>query len=371
MKIFIVHASAGAGHTRPAQAVYNYFKKNCPQHDCRLVDVLGRSHTLFKVSYRWGYSFIVRRAVRLWEFLFWITNSPKFRLVTRRTALFNNIIHTMSFARFLLQEDPEVIISTHFLGSEIAAFLKRRKLIHSRIITVVTDFGVHPFWIAEGTDEYVVACGKTREALIRNGVPQKSILELGIPVEEAFTVSYDRAAVCAKLGIEKGRFTVLLMTGSFGLGPLEKIAEMLHKYAQVLVICARNKSLFKRLTRKRLSQVTVLGFVDNIPELMAVSDLIITKAGGSTLSEILNMELVPIFISVIPGQEEANVELLSGYGIGSVPGDLRQLKNLVIEFINHPDRLSEAKRRARDLKRSSTSKDICNAVCQDSCRPAG
>jgi processive 1,2-diacylglycerol beta-glucosyltransferase len=236
---------------------------------------------------------------------------------------------------------------------------------------VVTDFGVHPFWIADGTDQYIAGCSKTKESLISAGVPEDSILEFGIPVEEEFSQSYDKARVCAKLGISKDKFTVLLMTGSFGLGPLEKLSEMLHKHVQVLVVCARNKKLLKRLSQRKLSDVTAFGFADNIAELMAVSDLIITKAGGSTLSEFLNMGLVPLFISVIPGQEEANVKLLASYGIGCVPKDLRQLKNLVIEFYNHPDKLSEIKEKIAVLKKPFTSKDICNVVCQNSCRPAG
>lgn len=370
MKIFIVHATAGSGHTKAAEALFKYFKEHCPQEDLRLVDCLAFSGWMFRVSYRWGYSFLVRRAIKLWEIAFRVTDLKQLSFITRPTALANNLSNTVGFTKFLLKEKPDLVISTHFLPSEIIAFLKRQGLIKTRLATVITDFGVHRFWISEKADLYIVACSKTKELLVKSGVSEDSVLDLGIPVDEKYTRPHDRAALCAKLNIDINKFTVLVMTGSFGIGPLEQIATMLHHDVQVLVVCARNKKLFKRIRRRRLSNVKAFGFVDNADELMAVSDLIITKPGGLSISEVLNMELAPVFISAIPGQEEQNVKILKEYGVGEVPKNLNQLKDLVLEYKNNAQKLSAVKVKIRLLKKLDTAKDICNAVCKNSCRPA-
>jgi hypothetical protein len=47
MKVIIVYAWAGSGHRRAAEALYNYFRKNCPSLDLEIIDVLGKTNFLF------------------------------------------------------------------------------------------------------------------------------------------------------------------------------------------------------------------------------------------------------------------------------------------------------------------------------------
>ena len=122
------------------------------------------------------------------------------------------------------------------------------------------------------------------------------------------------------------------MTGSFGSGPLEEIAESICAEVQVLVVCAKNKKLLSRLEKRNLENVKVFGFVNNAEELMAVSDVIVTKPGGSSIAEFLNMELFPIFISAIPGQEQENVKTLAAYGVGCAPKNIKEIKDLIVEL---------------------------------------
>ncbi|MDD2679604.1 MAG: glycosyltransferase, partial [Candidatus Omnitrophica bacterium] len=319
MKLLITYASAGAGHRRVAEAVYNYFRENRPEVSLEMVDILAKTNALFRFDYARGYSFLVQYAVKIWHFAFWLTEFKALRPLTRFIASLLNQINTREFAAYLIQRDPDYIISTHFLPSEIASHLKIRKEISAKIITIITDFGVHPFWINRGTDLYVVASDFTRDKLIAEGIAPEKIKVFGLPSDAKFLRQFDRAALAAKLGIRPDKFTALLMTGSLGIGPLEELAAELCREAQVLVVCAANKKLYARLNKRDLPNVKVFGFVHNPEELMGVCDVIITKPGGSTISEILNMELAPIFISVIPGQEEGNVEALEQLGISSTP----------------------------------------------------
>ena len=110
---------------------------------------------------------------------------------------------------------------------------------------------------------------------------------------------------------------MLVVTGSFGIGPIEEIVQLLCNDYEVLAVCARNKRLFGRLKARAYPHTHVFGFVENIDELMTVSDVIITKPGGLTISESLCMDLIPLFIAAIPGQESMNVEVLQNAGIGS------------------------------------------------------
>jgi processive 1,2-diacylglycerol beta-glucosyltransferase len=362
MKLLITYASAGAGHRRVAEAVYNYFKEQRPEVSLGMVDILTKTNALFRFDYAKGYSFLVRYAVKLWHLAFWLTEFKFLRPLTRFIAFLTNQINTQGFAAYLIRENPDYIVSTHFLPSEIAAHLKTRKKISSTVITIITDFGVHPFWISRGTDLYVVASDFTRDKLIAEGVAREKIKVFGLPSDAKFLREFDRVALAKKLGIRPDKFTVLLMTGSLGIGPLEELAALLCRDVQVLVVCAANKQLYARLNKINLPNVKIFGFVNNTEELMGVCDLIVTKPGGSTIAEVLNMELVPIFISVIPGQEEGNVEALKGFGISLTPKSVDEIRGLILDFKNHPEKLQEIKSRVQRIKKPFSCQELANVI---------
>jgi len=276
----------------------------------------------------------------------------------------------MDFTDFLIAENPDVIISTHFLPSESASYLKRRGRINSKLVTIITDFGVHPFWVLPDTDIYVGACEITKTQLISQGVKEEKIKILGIPIDDKFAlVSGKRKSIFAKLGFDEKKFTVLVATGSFGIGPIEKIVDALHGEVQIIVVCARNKKLFKKINRKKYNQVKVFGFVDNMEEMMGAADVIVTKPGGLTISEILTVGTVPVFTRAIPGQETQNIRILSEYGIGLWAKNLKDVKDAVLDYKTNPDKLQSVRNNMVRLKKPSAARELCDAICTGSFWP--
>lgn len=362
MKVLITYASAGAGHRRAAEAVYDYLKNNRKDLELELVDILPFTNPFFRFCYNRGYPFLVHYAVWLWGFFFRMTEFRLTRGLSRKSSIFVNYLACRKFAGFLIEKEFDYIVSTHFLNSELAANLKLKNKIKSKLITVITDFGVHPFWVSGGTDLYIAASGLTRDKLLKIGVREEQIKVFGIPFNPVFSKAQNRGQLAAKFGIDAVKFTVLVMTGSFGSGPLEKIAQSLCNDAQVLVVCAKNKKLFSRLNKKNLKNVKVFGFVNNAQELMGVSDIIITKPGGLSIAELLNMGLFPIFISAIPGQEKENTGILAGYGVGCVPKNIKQIKELVVELKDNPQKLQSLKRNVAQVAKLSACREIASVI---------
>lgn len=363
MRVIIVYASAGAGHKTAAEAICNHLKGYRKDARIQLVDVLDKSNDFFKSSYRNGYTFLVNYSPTLWRLGFWATSSKYLRPVSRAIVSFFNRINTRAFTKYLLNENPDCIISTHFLSSEISAQLKKIRKINSKVVTVITDFGVHPFWISAGTDLYIVASDFTKQILIDEGIKESAVRVLGIPVNPKFLEVFNQDELLAKFNLDKNRFTVLVVTGSFGMGPVEKIVDALYQEVQILAVCAKNIKLFEILKRKNYPSVRVFPFVDNIQELMAVSDLILTKPGGLSIVESLVMDLMPIFIVPIPGQETENIKALANYGIGMEASDVQRIKETIIYFRDHPDKLKNIKETIRKIKKPFAARDICDAIC--------
>ncbi len=362
MKILITYASAGAGHRRSAEAIYDYLGANRKDLKTELADILSFVGPFFRFCYDSGYPFLIHRAVWLWGFFFWITQLRLTRWISRKGASFVNYFSCRKYVEYLKNEDFDYIISTHFLASELAAGLKSKNKIKAKLITVITDFGVHPFWISAGTDLYIAASGLTKDKLLDLGAGEEKIGVFGIPFNPKFSKHHDRALLADKLGIDGKKFTVLLITGSFGSGPLEEIAKRLCGFAQVLVVCAKNNSLFRRLTRRNLVNVKVFGFVNNAEELMAVSDIIITKPGGLSITELLNMGLFPVFVAAIPGQEQENMKLLAAYGVGFTPRNISQIKDFVMELRDNPHKLEGLKKNIIQVARPDACRELADVI---------
>jgi processive 1,2-diacylglycerol beta-glucosyltransferase len=342
MKIIVVYATAGAGHKKAAQVIAGYIRQQNDGSHVELVDIVDRSSWLFRILYLRGYDFLVNHAQWLWSFLFSLTGRGAGSMFTSRVTTSVHYYNTRTFVRYLTAAQPDVVVSTHFLSSDIVSFLKKKGDLRSRLITVITDFGVHPYWIAAGTDTYCVASEITRKILAGEGVPEGVISVTGIPTDPRFSRSHDRQQICARLGLDSARKIVLVVTGSFGIGPIEEIAAALHDDYEVLAVCARNKRLYERLKSAEYPHTHIYGFIDFIDDLMAVADVIITKPGGLTISELLCMDLIPLFISAIPGQESVNADVLQNAGIGSTVTALTDIKSRVERCIREAPSIKAA-----------------------------
>ncbi len=338
MKILVIHASAGAGHLKAAEAVYNGIKKST-DHDVVLVDALDYSSYLFQKLYKQTYFFLISKTPYMWGFFFWILDLAWLQPLIRLLRRIQNTLNTKRLHRFMVEERFDYIVMTHFMPTEIAAALKRSGRISSTLITVITDFDVHRIWLAEGIDTYTVASDWTKEKLKRIGIASEQILSSGIPTDEKFSVLVDISALKKKLGLQEDVFTVLVATGSFGIGPIEEIINTLEGF-QVLVVCGHNVGLYQKLSAKNLKHIHVLGLVDNMHELMAVSDAMVTKPGGLSISEALVSQLPLIFFNAIPGQETGNIRVLKEHGIGisgchvdQICGELQKMKSSKDAFL--------------------------------------
>jgi processive 1,2-diacylglycerol beta-glucosyltransferase len=203
-----------------------------------------------------------------------------------------------------------------------------------------------------------------KNSLLFYGVAPDKVITSGIPIHPKFSEEKDRKELLTKYGLNNQSPILLISAGSFGVTPLgEVIADFgaIKDEFQVVVVCGNNAILKKDLEIKQKSELRlkrVFSFVDFMDELMALSDLLITKPGGITVSESIAMGVPMIFIEPIPGQEEANADYLIEQGAGikarSLPGLLYKLS----QIIKDPGKLAGMSRRAKAISRPHAAKTI-------------
>src|SRR3989338_8762656 len=162
MKILVIHASAGAGHFKAAEALHQGIQK-ATGHDAVLIDALDYSSPSFKKFYKATYFFLISKMPWMWGWVFWLTDILWLQPVVKAVRRLHNMLNVRRLHAYLVEGRFDVVLLTHFMPTEIAAALKRKGRITAKLITVVTDFDVHKIWLAEGIDQYAVASDWTKE----------------------------------------------------------------------------------------------------------------------------------------------------------------------------------------------------------------
>lgn len=373
-KILIVYATAGIGHKKASIAIKKALDEMAPKDtEVAIIDALDYTNKFFKWSYLQAYLFMVNKLPTFWGISYHLTDNYYVNMVVSKIRRINNWFNSRKLIKYISVMKPDVIISTHFFASEVLAYIKcSGNKCASELITVVTDYRLHSWWVAEGTDVYVVAGDDAAKDLVNKWkVKPEQVKVFGIPVEPVFSKPLDRQAIFRATGLKEGIFTVLVIGGGFGVGPIEEIAKEIGKVSakvQVVVICGHNEELVKKIEALKATlpcDVKTLGFVDNVYEYMEISDVLISKSGGITVSESLAKELPMIVISPIIGQETRNCEFLVEHRAAFRISRVEELKGIVEDLVRNPDKAKAIKDSIRLIKKPMACFDVAKFALGD------
>lgn len=370
-KLLLLYASAGAGHMQAAKAL----KSVCQERgiaDAEAIDILDYAPKYFKDFYKGSYLQIVKRIPELWGYLY--DRSYKFKKPTITTRLHRAVgnMHLAPLLKFVKNFKPDGIVFTHFLGWDALGSLKSLKLFDIPFFCVVTDFAVHALWINRHVYKYYVASEGEKRVLMSHNIKEKNILISGIPVSPPFAASFSKKKLREKLGIKPAVPTVLMISGRYNLQGYEHILESFKDvkgYFHIIVLVGKNKMLELRMKqiakRLRNKKVTILGMVDNMHELMAASDIVISKPGGLTTSEVLASRTLMAVIDPIPGQEQRNSDYLLESGVAIRIHDMETGGKKISDLLTNSRRLGIMRRHLQYVSRPRAAYEIAEDIVRE------
>ena len=221
------------------------------------------------------------------------------------------------------------------------------------LVVVLTDLADFPprFWIEPGLDRVVVGTAEAAEQAVALGVKPASVSRVsGMILHPRFYANGGpgvRQRVRAELGLEPGDFTVTLLFGGKGSPELAPLAERLldgDRALRVIAVCGDNPPLYDRLApldSRSGGRLRRFGFTDRVAELLAASDLLVTKPGPGSLSEAFHLRVPAVVtrnVHTIP-QERFNTELVAKRGLGLVVSSWREIPGAVARLRGEPGRL--------------------------------
>lgn len=364
MKILILSVTAGQGHHRAAKAISDCFEN--AGAETYIMDVYEYLSPFIKDAIDKGYLISTSKIPR--------TYGKAYRLAEKKSrksliSYFLNSIFSGKFAKFLNEYGADAIICTHVWPANLISLMKKKNLIDTMALGIITDFTMHPYWEeTEYIDYYVIPNELLIYQALKKGLPREKLLPFGIPINEKFSERIDKKQAKQELGINPEVPAILMMSGSMGYGNMaaviKEISSMPEEF-QILCVCGNNEKAYKKVERLKKStpkEIYNFGFVNNVDIMMDASDCIFTKPGGLTSSEALAKELPMILIKPIPGQEERNTEFFLNNGAAMRVTKTFTAAQCLYELLTFPKRIEMLKECAKPIAKKNAAKNLCDFI---------
>jgi processive 1,2-diacylglycerol beta-glucosyltransferase len=334
--ILILSASYGGGHNQVARALTQALQIQTPGIKIITVDYSELLVPLFSRLTQFGYTQSLRHFPVGYALYYQATGkiSPD--------SFWQKSLNRMGYTELIMLVNrlrPKVIISTFPLPAGVLSKMKSTGNLNVPNVTVITDISVHSQWVHPHTDLYLVGSDEVVSGLIARGILPEKIAVTGIPVLPVFQKKFDHHKVRKEFGLQPDTKLVLFMGGSegvFGTTNFHDLLKNIRTPVEAVVITGSNRELYEKLTTLNLHypQIKIHSYVENVAGLMEVADILVTKAGGISISEALAKGLPMVIYKPSPGQEEANAAYLRDHRAAIVAKGERRLQTIIQRFID-------------------------------------
>ncbi|WP_407391502.1 MGDG synthase family glycosyltransferase [Carnobacterium jeotgali] len=332
-KILILTGSYGNGHLEVTRSLIAELNKRGIT-DIVTSDLFYEAHPILTNVTRKLYIKSFSKGQNIYGFLYYKSD---YRLTDFRIDRMIDKYGYMRISQLMKENEFDLVINT--FPMQALPIYKQRSKPETPFINVLTDFCLHTRWISDSIDYYFVACNSLKDELTATGINENKITVSGIPIKEEFYV-YDKLSLPEKNNRNQIK-KLLISAGAHGvLKDLAQIIEELKSKEDlhITVVCGSNKLLFNKLMQnyQNNANITILGYVSNMASLMNQSDIMVTKAGGISLSEALAIRIPLILTPAVPGQEKDNARFFEKEGMAIVTKSEDEIAPAVLALLKQP-----------------------------------
>lgn len=392
MNVLILSAKTGGGHLRCAQALEKVITDLDPFGSVRIVDGLEYVNRYFNKFVVNGYKFSAMKLSKVYGMFYRMSNkdSNTFKMVQKSNAFF-----AKKLIPLIAEFKPDVIVTTHPFMGIMCSRLIEKGFMNVPVISIATDFALHASYINDNIAAYVVSSPQMVDSMEALGIDRSIVYPLGIPIDPVFFEQDEhKPEHLAELGFDPDKKTVLIMAGSFGVTDILKIYESINEIEldfQIIVITGKNMKLFDafnsilsfnenmRVGRKEINfymdkeptrkeekfnvtkKTKLIYFTDEVHKYMQISDLIITKPGGLTVTESLACCLPMALFRGIPGQETDNTEYLCDNNL-AISIKKANAGEVVFRLLKYPERLLSMRESCNRLNNKDSAYNVYDLI---------
>lgn len=330
MKVLILSCSTGGGHNSCGKYIEEELNSN--NIDCSFMDFfdivnekakdlsskiylksLGKDGKIFKNIYKMGELYSKTKI-----------KSPVYLI---------NKIHKKKLYDYIKDNNFNLVITTHLFPALCLTNINNDEKFKKVIfLFVATDYEPCPF-IEEAIPDYFIIQRGLEDSFDKKGVDNSKLLTTGIPVSSSFIKNAKDIKKELKIKNEK---VILIMLGSMGFGNIIDIINDLLQISntKIIVVCGSNRELYNSLVKIDNDKLIVLGFVNNINDLIYSSDIVLSKPGGLSSTEIASLRKPLLHIFPIPGIETYNTKFFNKRGMNIICNNKDDIINNVNLLLN-------------------------------------
>lgn len=240
-----------------------------------------------------------------------------------------NALMAKYLKQYLDENEIDIIVMPHLFPAETITYMKRKQMLTQKTLAIATDYTCIPFWEETECDGYVLPHEDLIEEYVKRGIPREKCYGLGIPVKEEFTRKRTKAKARARLQLPQDAKMYLIMSGSMGFGKIQvftrKLNEKCNHNEQIVVICGSNKKLYHVLKKKFQGEknIHIVGYTVHVSTYMDACDVVYTKPGGLTSTEVIVKNRPLVHTAPIPGCETCNKQFFVSKGMSTSANQLQ------------------------------------------------
>jgi len=311
-RVLILSADVGEGHAAAARALKQQLEACGEPVEVAIIDGLAAMGERLRSAVEDGYRTQLRVSPRSYSLYYWmLEHLPPVRFVTKQVLC---RLGAGSLRAEILRRDPDVVVSTYPAITVVLSHLRRRRLLDIPTVATITDMTGLFFWAQRGIDSHLVMYDASVRDVER--IAGRGSVQVVRPLIAAeFLQPRDRGAARAALSLGDAGRVVVVSGGGWGVGDLQGAVEQLLTIPDATVICVagRNDAARERLTERFASavRVRVLGFTDQMPDLLAAADVLVHSTGGVTCLEAMARGCPVVSYGLPVGHAKLNTRLMA------------------------------------------------------------
>ena len=337
MKVLILSCSTGQGHNSVSEAITEQFLKKGIH--CETLDALNFISSGTSKFLSWGHNLMYRYFPKVFKFGYSIVE--KNSTTSAKTSNNNWLIAlgAKNLSKYCEEFGFDHIICTHIFSALMLTEAKKEKRFKAKTYFVATDYDCSPGTLDSDLDCYFIPDDSLKPAF-----KDKTTCSVGIPIRKEFFNHNNKEEMKKVLKIKPENTHIVMMFGSMGCGPMEKLTRMLSnevdENTDITVICGTNKSLSDRLMKEyeKFSNIHILGFTKNISQIMDSADIYVTKPGGISTTEAMAKGLPMVFLDVVSGYEYQNILFFKNIADIESSGNPEEVCKYCIDLLNDKDK---------------------------------
>lgn len=221
-------------------------------------------------------------------------------------------------AELVIREEPDVVVATHPVLNAVLARLRATGRVRCPVALVVGPLGGLDFWVQPGADLHLLNYPEAVLEVEREAGTSRAIAVRPL-VDEEFFSAPSRQQARTELGIHDARRVVVISGGGWGAGDLEGAitAALALPDVNVIAVAGRNETLRSAIARRHKDdpRISVVGFTNGMPQLLAAADVFVTLTAGLSALEAQLCECPVVWYGFAVGHVRDNVAALVRNGL--------------------------------------------------------